>query len=86
MAVEQLLGPDRQKYDRGAVIPRILESDKVPIEEKQPSRLEDEVAFLKTAGTDAPSQALAISIYHILNNQHVLTALKAELTATFPAG
>ncbi|KAF9894789.1 hypothetical protein FE257_004410 [Aspergillus nanangensis] len=84
LAVQRVLNADEQECDSTAVIPRILGSDKVPPEEKQLARLADEVAFLQTAGTDAPSQALAISMYHILNNPNVLARLKAELTTAFP--
>jgi cytochrome P450 len=40
--------------------------------------------FLMMAGTDAPSQAMAISIFHILNNHAVYKKLKAELFTNIP--
>ncbi|KAJ5286982.1 hypothetical protein N7478_002668 [Penicillium angulare] len=47
-------------------------------------RLEDDAIFLMMAGTDAPAQVLAITIFHILNNPEVFKRLKTELVNGLP--
>ncbi|THC93438.1 hypothetical protein EYZ11_007097 [Aspergillus tanneri] len=64
-----------------AIYPAILADPDVPPSEKISPRLEDDAIFLMMAGTDAPSQAIAITIFHILNNPAVHQKLKAELFA-----
>ncbi|RAL13759.1 cytochrome P450 [Aspergillus homomorphus CBS 101889] len=67
-----------------AIYPTILADPTVPRSEKELSRLEDDAIFLMMAGTDAPSQALAITMFHILNNPDAHQKLKAELFASMP--
>ncbi|KAE8381597.1 benzoate 4-monooxygenase cytochrome P450 [Aspergillus bertholletiae] len=62
-----------------AIYPTILADPDVPESEKQSRRLEDDAIFLMMAGTDAPSQAIAITMFHILNNPRVYQKLKEEL-------
>ncbi|PYH76233.1 cytochrome P450, partial [Aspergillus uvarum CBS 121591] len=62
----------------------ILADPSVPPSEKDSPRLEDDAIFLMMAGTDAPSQALAITMFHILHNPEVHQRLKAELLANIP--
>ncbi|KAF9886516.1 hypothetical protein FE257_011423 [Aspergillus nanangensis] len=59
----------------------ILADPTVRLSEKESCRLEEDALFLMMAGTDAPSQALAITMFHILNNPEVYHKLKAELVA-----
>ncbi|GIC87843.1 cytochrome P450 [Aspergillus udagawae] len=67
-----------------AIYPAILADPLVSASEKSSARLEDDAMFLMMAGTDAPSQAMAISIFHILNNHAVYKKLKAELFTNIP--
>jgi cytochrome P450 len=48
------------------------------------ARLTDEAKFLLVAGTDAPSQVMAVTIYHILSNVKIYNLLQAELQAALP--
>ncbi|KAE8340490.1 hypothetical protein BDV24DRAFT_151855 [Aspergillus arachidicola] len=67
-----------------AVYPTILADPDVPASEKESSRLEDDAVLLMIAGTDAPSQATAITFFHILNNPKVHEKLKVELFKNIP--
>lgn len=67
------IGPARSMY------PNILADSEIPQSEKELTRLEDDAIFLMMAGTDAPAQALAITLFHILNNPNVYARLKEEL-------
>ncbi|CAI7605748.1 unnamed protein product [Penicillium manginii] len=67
-----------------AIYPTILADKEVPQSEKSLKRLQDDAIFLMIAGTDAPSQALAITIFHILNNPKVCEKLKYELFSRKP--
>jgi hypothetical protein len=67
-----------------AIYPGILADPNVPLLEKSQSRLEDDAIFLMMAGTDAPSQTIAITMFHILNNPAVYQKLKEELFAAIP--
>ncbi|KAE8381628.1 benzoate 4-monooxygenase cytochrome P450 [Aspergillus bertholletiae] len=64
-----------------AIYPSILADRNVPPSEKESARLEDDAIFVMMAGTDAPAQCLAITIFHILNNSSVYQKLQAELRA-----
>ncbi|PYH49237.1 cytochrome P450 [Aspergillus saccharolyticus JOP 1030-1] len=70
-----------QDSNQQAIYPSILADPAVPPSEKTPSRLADDAIFLMMAGTDAPAQALAITIFHILDNEAVHRKLRAELCA-----
>ena len=67
-----------------AIYPAIMTNPDIPLIEKSQSRLEDDAIFLMLAGTDAPSQTSAITIFHLLNNPATLQRLKSELLAAFP--
>lgn len=47
-------------------------------------RLVDEAKFLLVAGTDAPSQVMAITMYHILHDNSVYRRLQGELHTALP--
>ncbi|KAI9038140.1 cytochrome P450 [Aspergillus affinis] len=66
-----------------AIYPAILEHEKVPEEEKEFTRLADDAIFLMIAGTDAPSQALAITLFHILRHPDVHERVRGELCAAW---
>jgi hypothetical protein len=67
-----------------AIYPTILADPEVPESEKDLSRLQDDAIFLMVAGTDLPAQALAITMFHILNNPKVYQKLKEELFSGIP--
>jgi hypothetical protein len=67
-----------------AIYPAIMADPNVPLLEKSQSRLEDDAIFLMMAGTDAPSQTIAITMFHILNNLAVYQKLKGQLFAAIP--
>jgi hypothetical protein len=62
-----------------SIYPNILADSEVPQSEKELKRLEDDAIFLMMADTDAPAQALAITLFHIVNNSNVYDRLKEEL-------
>lgn len=67
-----------------AIYPAMLANDKLPASEKETKRLQDEATFFMLAASDAPSQALAITTFHILDNPEVLGKLRDELFSAFP--
>ncbi|KAJ6030653.1 uncharacterized protein N7446_000284 [Penicillium canescens] len=67
-----------------AIYPTILADPEVPESEKDLLRLQDDAIFLMVAGTDLPAQALAITMFHILNNTKVYQKLKEELFSGIP--
>ena len=50
------------------------------------ARLTDEAKFLLVAGTDAPSQVMAITMYHVLSSVKIQVLLLEELQAALPDG
>ena len=48
------------------------------------ARLTDEAKFLLVAGTDAPSQVMAITMYHVLSSVKIHVRLLEELQAALP--
>jgi cytochrome P450 len=73
---------DEQK--KRAIYPAMLANDKVPPSEKKAKRLQEDATFFMLAASDAPSEALAITSFHILDNPEVLRRLKDELFSAFP--
>lgn len=59
-------------------------SSNLPPHELRPARLNDEAVGLVGAGTETTSHSLTIGTFHILNNPHVLKALKDELLVAMP--
>ncbi|KAK2879935.1 hypothetical protein FQN49_000747 [Arthroderma sp. PD_2] len=66
------------------IFAEIMNNDKLPLLERKLGRLSDDAKFLLGAGTDAPSQALAITLFHILNNGPVYRKLQEELKGSLP--
>ncbi|EFQ97905.1 trichodiene oxygenase [Nannizzia gypsea CBS 118893] len=75
---------NRQKIKEPCVFAEIIHNEKHPAAERTLKRLTDDALFLMVAGTDAPSQALAITLYHILNNRKVHEKLREELVHAIP--
>jgi cytochrome P450 len=77
----------RESYSESterSIFADILKNDKLPQEEKELRRLVDEGNFLMSAGTDAPSQVLTITMFHILRNPDITRRLKEELASAMP--
>jgi cytochrome P450 len=72
------------KPDGDSMISTILSNEKVPSTEKELERMADELKFLIIAGSDAPSQVMAITLFHLLWNPETCQKLKAELDEAFP--
>ncbi|KGO36084.1 Cytochrome P450 [Penicillium expansum] len=72
------------KPEGKSIIPTILSNEKVPDHEKDLKRLQDELSFLIIAGSDAPSQVMAITVFHLLWNPETYQKLKDELDEAFP--
>ena len=66
------------------MISTILSNKKLPDEEKELERLEQELKFLIIAGTDAPSQVMALTMFHLFWNPEICQKLKDELDEAFP--
>lgn len=66
------------------MISTILSNKKLPEYEKELKRLQDELAFLFIAGSDAPTQVMAITFFHLLWNPETCQKLKDELDEAIP--
>lgn len=66
------------------MISTILSNEKLLDDEKDLERLRQELTFLMIAGTDAPSQVMAITLFHLLWNPETYQKLKDELDEAFP--
>ncbi|KAJ5165086.1 uncharacterized protein N7500_006916 [Penicillium coprophilum] len=72
------------KPDGESVMSKILSNDKLPDNEKELPRLLDEFEFVLIAGTDAPSQVIAITLFYLLWNPETYQKLRDELNEAFP--
>lgn len=61
----------------------ILESS-LPIEEKRPKRMANEVFNLLIAGSLTTSKTAVVAVYHILDNPEVCGRLRTELIEAIP--
>ncbi|KAJ6132408.1 hypothetical protein N7471_007623 [Penicillium samsonianum] len=73
-----------EKPDGKSMISTILSNEKLLDDEKDLERLRQELTFLMIAGTDAPSQVMAITLFHLLWNPKTYQELKDELDEAFP--
>ena len=83
---EKVTGPRKKKQHEDAssdIFQTILNSS-LPIEEKRPKRLANEVFNLLIAGSLTTSKTAAIAVYHILENPEVCKRLKTELSVAIP--
>lgn len=58
---------------------QVLGSNKLPLEEKTPGRLAEEVRSAIGAGTETTSNALTVTTFHLLKNPEKLQRLRDEL-------
>lgn len=75
---------NRHGIKEPCIFSELMHNEKHPAAERTFNRLKDDALFLMVAGTDAPSQALAIMLYHILNNREVHEKLREELVYALP--
>jgi cytochrome P450 len=68
----------------GCIQHTIALRNKMSSEENYLRRMTDEATFVMVAGTDAPSQVLAVTMFHILNHPEVYWKLREELETAFP--
>lgn len=74
-----------QDSEDDCMFAKILHNEKCgPPSERSYVRLLDEAKFLVVAGSDAPSQFLAITVYHLLRNPSPLQRLREELDQHLP--
>ena len=78
------MSEDAESKSAGCILPTIAASSKVSTEEKDLRRMTDEATFLMVAGTDAPSQVLAITMFYMLRNTEVYWKIRNELETAFP--
>ena len=78
------MSEDAESKSAGCILPAIAASSKVSTEEKDLRRMTDEATFLMVAGTDAPSQVLAITMFYMLRNTEVYWKIRNELETAFP--
>lgn len=57
----------------------ILVDDKIPEAEKDPLRMKNEAAAIIGAGTDTTARAMAVALFHLLENRDQLQRLREEL-------
>jgi len=74
--LQQKTGVDFE--EQGSIFDALV-SPLVPSEEKTLDRLEDESALLLGAGTETTARAIALSMFHIINNKDIAMKLREEL-------
>lgn len=67
-----------------ATIFRALTDPALPAEERTLSRLEDEEFVVLGAGTETISHALSVTMFHILDNEDILSQLHEEIKTVMP--
>ncbi|KUL90261.1 hypothetical protein ZTR_01954 [Talaromyces verruculosus] len=75
---------NRDGISENGIFPEIMNNEKLPAAERMLPRLTDDAKLLMVAGTDAPSQVLAITMFHILHNQSVYRKCQGELEDNIP--
>ncbi|GFF23970.1 trichodiene oxygenase, partial [Aspergillus udagawae] len=76
-------GPNTIAHDVG-IFRTIIHSKNIPATEKSIRRLTDDAKFLMKAGTGAPSQVMAITMFHVLQDNTITEKPKLELKAANP--
>lgn len=77
-----MTGIESKKGEGGSsrtIIHDILQSDTLPLAEKDFSRVSDEVDTITGAGLETVSQTLRFIVYYVYNNPKILLRLRAEL-------
>ncbi|KAJ6031900.1 benzoate 4-monooxygenase cytochrome P450 [Penicillium herquei] len=76
--------PSNHGEKASCIISELMHSEKLPMKEREVTRVVEDAKFLLVAGTDAPSQVMAITVFHILNNPAVHERLRTELINALP--
>ncbi|KAM5467941.1 hypothetical protein MauCBS54593_005223 [Microsporum audouinii] len=82
--MKQVYVMNKHELKEPCIFAEVMHDEKLPASERNLRRLTDDALFLIVAGTDAPSQALAITMFHILNNSEVYERLREELMCALP--
>ncbi|EEQ28161.1 benzoate 4-monooxygenase cytochrome P450 [Microsporum canis CBS 113480] len=82
--MKQVYVMNKHELKEPCIFAEVMHDEKLPASERNLGRLTDDALFLIVAGTDAPSQALAITMFHILNNSEVYEKLREELMRALP--
>lgn len=69
---------DSDSYTNDTIFDALV-SPSVPPQEKTLDRLEDESALLLGAGTETTARAIAVSMFHLMNNKEMGLKLREEL-------
>ncbi|KAH8699087.1 benzoate 4-monooxygenase cytochrome P450 [Talaromyces proteolyticus] len=73
-----------RSVEESGIFSEILRSETLPSSERALDRVSDDAKFFIIAGTDAPSLAMAVIMFHILRDFEVLQKLVEELKTALP--
>jgi cytochrome P450 len=78
-----------EKKDTSTAKSAILESlanERIPAQERSMKRLVDEGLVITIAGTETFARALSVGLFYLIQNETLITKLRAEVTAAVPPG
>ncbi|GIC86142.1 uncharacterized protein Aud_002505 [Aspergillus udagawae] len=78
-----------EKKDTSTAKSAILESlanERIPAQERSMKRLVDEGLVITIAGTETFARALSVGLFYLIQNETLITKLRAEVAAAVPPG
>ncbi|OGM49318.1 putative cytochrome P450 [Aspergillus bombycis] len=77
--IQYVYAKSRDGIKENSIFSQLMHNHKLPPKERTLHRLTDEAKFLMFAGTEAPSQVLAITMFHVVRSPLVCRDLRREL-------
>ncbi|KAE8421134.1 cytochrome P450 [Aspergillus pseudocaelatus] len=77
--MQYVYAKNKDGIKENGIFSHLMHNQKLPLKERALDRLTDDAKFLMFAGTDAPSQVLAITMFHVIRSPLVCRSLREEL-------
>ncbi|RAQ58815.1 cytochrome P450 [Aspergillus flavus] len=77
--MQHVYAMNKDGVKENGIFSQLMHNLKLPLKERALYRLADDAKFLMVAGIDAPSQVLAITMFHVLRSPLVCRELREEL-------
>ncbi|KAE8135233.1 cytochrome P450 [Aspergillus pseudotamarii] len=77
--MQYVYAKNKDGIEENGIFSQLMHNQTLPLKERTLDRLTDDAKFLMFAGTDAPSQVLAITMFHVIRSPLVCRGLREEL-------
>lgn len=77
--MQYVYAKNKHGIKENGIFSQLMHNQTLPLKERTLDRLTNDAKFLMFAGTDAPSQVLAITMFHVIRSPLVCQGLREEM-------